>query len=59
MEKKENKEEYAIIDKDGYFLTAPNENGSGRYIGLMTKKNAALYLKSYTKDCKIKKLKVL
>ena len=55
----EEKKQYAIVDKEGNFLTVPNETGSGRYIGLMTKKNGELYLKMYTKDCKLKKVKVL
>lgn len=55
----EKKQEYAIVDKEGYFLTAPNETGSGRYIALMTKENAKRNLVLYTKGCKLKKVKVL
>jgi hypothetical protein len=54
------KEEYAIIDNNGNFITAPNETGSGNYISLMTKANAEMYAKMYGGEYKykIKKIKV-
>ena len=52
------KEQYAIVDKEGNFLTAPNETGSGRYISVMTKECAEGNIKIYYKGCKIKKVKV-
>jgi len=53
------KEKYAIVDKEGNFLTAPNETGSGRYISLMTQKHAEQSIKMYyEKTCKVKKVKV-
>lgn len=54
------KEEYAITDKEGNFLTAPNETGSGKFIALTSKENATLEVEKYYKGkgYKVKKLKV-
>ena len=55
----ENKRQYAIVNKLGYFLTAPNEIGSGEYISLLTKKEAKLEIKTYYLNNKMKKMKVM
>ena len=54
----ENKKQYAIVNKFGYFLAASNETGSGLYISLLTKKEAEFHIKMYYPNNKIKKLKV-
>lgn len=49
---------YAIVTKDGYFLTYPNLEGAGREIPLYTKEEAILEIKMYCPNCTIKKMKV-
>jgi cell division septal protein FtsQ len=57
--REENKEQYAIVDKNGVFITYPNETGSGNFISLMTKSQAEGKVKMYyNKNYKIKKMKV-
>ena len=50
---------YAIVSHDGVFVTAPSEEGSGRFISLMPKNLAQLNMQMYyPKGYKIKKMRV-
>jgi len=56
--KKCEQREYAITDKEGYFVTTPSVVGVGRMIHLLTKKQALLEVKAFYKNGKIKRVKV-